>query len=470
MKKMGLIILLLAGSTASAMSLDWTGNYRFEYIEIDNPSLSSGSRKGYVLNQLWLSPKIVASDGYNIVSKFHLLSNGDADYANSQVGQIWGPGVNSVAPASGTNSDNSNVLSQQQPQSTIKVSELYLNINQEFGSIVVGRAPNHFGLGITHNAGQGKWDHWYDNRDMIGYKFYNGYLSMMPSIGKVYDNRVEQGYEVTDQTFVFEYDNTETGNLLGLYYETRTGVANDAPDTEFGGTGASVQTRFASTSYNIILGKKYTNLDFKIEGAFQSGSTGVKNSTGSDVRLNGFAVVADFNYLPNETKSKWNFKFGSVSGDDPSTEDFEGYILDRNYDVAFMLFNHRLGQFDIFKTALSKSGTKTATNSMDDEGISNVMFISPTWTFDSTDKSQWRVRVTWAQLTNSDFNVGAGIEKIGADIGTEWDLAYVYKAHENMEWRNEVGLFSPGSAFKGGSMDLDTKSVIGFQSSAAISF
>ena len=51
----------------------------------------------------------------------------------------------------------------------------------------------------------------------------------------------------------------------------------------------------------------------------------------------------------NETKWEFLTKLGMVSGDDPLTTAYEGYQLDRNYDVAMLLFYHRLGKADVLR-------------------------------------------------------------------------------------------------------------------------
>ena len=82
-----IISTLTTATNALALSVDWTGGYRLEYTEIDRPSLAdSKERKAYGLNFLYLQPKILASDGINIVSRFDVFSNAHPAYKNSQLG------------------------------------------------------------------------------------------------------------------------------------------------------------------------------------------------------------------------------------------------------------------------------------------------------------------------------------------------------------------------------------------------
>ena len=146
MKKIIFLSLFIATSNALALSIDWSGGYRLEYTEIDRPSLADNKeRKAYALNFLYLQPKILASDGINIISRFDIFSNTRPAYKNSQLGSTFGTGL---SPANG-----SNITSQNQDANLLQVSQLYLNVNHEYGSLVAGRAPIEFGLGITHNVG-----------------------------------------------------------------------------------------------------------------------------------------------------------------------------------------------------------------------------------------------------------------------------------------------------------------------------
>ncbi len=460
---------LLLQQAAFAISLDWSGNYRFEYVEIDKTEMTSGSRKGYLLNNLVLMPHIIPSDGFEVISKIHLTENADSRYTNSQMGMVWG---NSANPGPSTYTDNSNVFAQSRPKTGLAVSQLYLKVDQEWGSLIVGRAPMQFGLGITHNAGTDPFSHWYDTRDILAYKMHVGNLFIMPSLSKQYADDFQLGNEITNQSLHFEYKNHDTGDWLGLFYETSKGnsTANDTPLAPLNGT--AVNGTFNLNSYNIILGKDFTDFNFRVEGGFQSGSTGIVDSAGKDIRINSYAVVTEFNVLPGESKNRWNIKAGSVSGDNPDSEDFEGYLLDRNYDVAFLLFNHSMGQnADIFKTKLGHNPTATShRDSLDDEYISNVLFVAPQWTRQLADRWNMRNTLAVARLNNSRMKVGAGVESIESNVGFEWDLGFSYKANDNLEWKFDSGILVPGSAFKMGTADLKTSTVIGIGTSAAITF
>ncbi|MFN8945743.1 MAG: hypothetical protein ACK5WZ_14090, partial [Pseudobdellovibrionaceae bacterium] len=173
--KYALSFLLMIPTAAQATSIDWAGGYRFEWTEVDRPSLTTpGQRKAYGLHHLYLSPRIIASDGVNIYSKFHILGSQDSAYQYSQAGDIWGGGLpRTPNPKDTTDVDSSrnNVFAKNQRQTPIQVSQLYLTVDQENGVFFAGRMPLEFGLGMTYNLGNGPFDHWLNSRDMVGFKF-----------------------------------------------------------------------------------------------------------------------------------------------------------------------------------------------------------------------------------------------------------------------------------------------------------
>lgn len=470
------------------MTLDWSGLYRFEYTEVDKTSLTSPSmRKAYLLNYLSLSPKIVASDGVNIQAKFNILQN--SFYPDSQVGQVFGLGSNSHAGStpSSSSTQDSNVAGGNQRSSYLQVSQLYMTINQEYGAIVVGRAPVQFGLGMTYNAGNGAFDHWSDNRDMVGYKFIIGNLFIMPILDRIYSSGVGQGQNVQDVIWNIEYNNSETQSIFGLWHQTRTSgnASNDAPLIGYGGNNATIGAGWNTQDVNIYLARGFDSAKFRLEAGFRSGTTGVMTTTGDEVRVNGYGVALEVD-LPNpEGKTSWQIKTGIASGDNPGTSNYEGFHMNRNYDVAFLMMNHPLGSYDLFRTDLQRNRdpqcnpngkTTTATacaaaasdQVVDEETVSNTLYFSPRFKYAMSDKMDFTGSFTYAQLQTSPI---ANDNSVAKDVGYEIDTGITYRPTERIQWVNELGLLFPGGAFKGGSANnFSAGFTYGFQSKAAISF
>lgn len=473
MKKF-LLIQLMASvfllTTSNAADMTWEGRYRWEGISVKDSSLKSGeTSKAYMLHHLILEPKIVAADGVNIYGRFDILNSNS--YPDSQMGQFLGQGPG-TSPSS--SQKNSNVLSRTQKQEPIQVTYAYLNWINEYSVLTLGRAPIHFGLGMTHHSGQGDFDHWIDTKDLVGYKVFFGNLSVMPMIGKVNEGSLSQEDDVSDYMVEVKYENPESKLGMGLFYEARVGTnggGNDAPATQIAGPGASVVDGWEGRRINLFVTTKTDELSFGVEAGFLDGNSGVQNSAGQRTSLNSFGIASETKWDP--TGSRWNLGLlaGYATGDDPNTTDrYEGFLFNRNYDVGTLLFNHSLGSFDIFRTGLAGKGTYGTRgdghDEADTETVSNVFYLSPKIGYEFSSTWLARAHVLWATLsqqplTNSDVN---------NSVGTEWGLGLDYQPYPRFKWGFDFALFVPGDAFKGGSNHYSTDSALGFMTKAAVSF
>ncbi|MBV2169210.1 MAG: hypothetical protein KUL82_10940 [Bdellovibrio sp.] len=460
LKALGLSVALLS-TTAQAMTLDWSGGYRFEWTEVDRPSLATPTqRKAYGLNYLYLSPKVIAADGVNVISRFDVLNS--SSYPNSQVGEIWGLNNTQASAATSTN----------QGSASVQVSQLYLNVNQEYGALIAGRAPFEFGLGMTYNAGKGAFDHWYDTRDMVAYKIVVGDWFFMPVLSRKQSGGFGQGGTISSTGFQLQYENEENKSLLGVFQENvkgAKGALNYSADqiAAYGGAGTAANSDLNIQRTNFVLGRGFDSFGFKLEAGFQTGETGVTTAAGKDISVNGYGIVAEL-YVPRaESKWDWKLKFGMATGDDPASTEFGGYALHRNYDAGMLLFNHRLGQRDFLNTDIFKDTTNlNVGNSADDESISNAVFIAPSVGYAWNDRLDVRNTVVYGQMLNAVKN---SVDS-SKDLGLEWDIELIYKPSERIQWVNQIGLLFPGAAWKNGSDGLGNDFTYGFASKAAISF
>lgn len=462
-------LVLMIHPRAHAVAIDWSGQYRVELVDIDHTEMKDGSHKSYLLNNLILQPHVYGSDGFEVVSRLHLTDDGTNQ---SQLGMRWGtPHSTTDATGAGANSWNqSDSVSQNRPKTGLYLSQIYLKADQEWGQLIFGRAPMHFGLGINHNSGQDGFAHWYDTRDTLAYSIHWDNVVMTPSISKNFVDDFALGRETTVKSFRLEYKNPDNGDWLGLLYENTVGPksANDIPlgDTLSGGLDIK--------SYDLILGKSFGSFAFKVEGAVMDGASGKRDSnTNSDIKISNVAIVSELEFNKDTDPNQWKLKLGSVSGDNPSTANYEGFLLDRNYEVALLLFNHPLGDnADIFKTALGResAGTPNA-NVADEEFISNVLFIAPQWRHQLAERWNMRNTLIYAGLSNNSVDIGGGnIEEIDSHVGLEWDLGFSYKANSNLEWKVDSGVVFPGKAFALGSANKSTSTVFGIVTAAAITF
>lgn len=465
-------VVLLFAANAGAADFEWSGIYRVEGNHIKNSELNGGRQLDYGLHHLSLRPKIVAGDGITIFGQFELFNSNS--YPNSQLGQVFGSGVNTSSPyASGTTADDSSGLSGVQRSEAILISQLYLSWVQEYGALLAGRAPLQFGLGMSYSAGKGLFDHWFDTRDLVAFKIMMGNLSLTPMYGKVHEGDLDRAEDINDYMVNLGYENPESDLEMGVFYRVRksgdTGsdVPVDPAPYGIGGVGAT-NAAIDMNELNLYAAKDTDRWRFAVEGAFLSGQIGVKTSGLEDVTMNGFGVAAEFEYRPEGSRWKTGFKAGYASGDDPETNSqYEGYIFDRNYEVAMLLFNRPLGGQDVLRTGAYGGGPNATTGLQDKpdvESVSNAVYAAPYFDYQWTDKFSLHGVFAMGWLHTDP----QAVDDVGKDLGYEVDLGLSFSPRKGVVWKNEIGMLFPGSAF-----DFNGDGpgfAYGYTSRAAISF
>lgn len=493
MAKYSVLFITLSLLSASFFSksvradIEWSGVYRIEGYNLDNSelgrirpndSVQHGHKEiNYALTHLVLRPKIVAGDGLTIYSQFEIFNN--PVYPNSQMGAWWGSGVRD-AKSNSTIVDNSNTLERNQRNETISISQLYLTYAHEYGSLIFGRVPLQFGLGMTYSAGRGLFDHWYNTDDLIGYKIVLGNLWVLPMIGKASGGAVNLSDDLYDYMAQVQYENPEADIEMGVFYQMRIGgnQGSDAPvpgsnapiGSVLGGSGATNTGKVNLKTVSLYTLKDTERYRLGLEAAFLSGDSGVVLPNGDKVSFNGFGIASEFEYRLEGTGWKFGAKAGTASGDDPSTgSKFDGFFFNRNYDVAMLMFNHPLGVDDFFRTRLltgNPRDTKGDTNLPDVETISNTLYVAPSikyafndhWSLDNTVITGW--------LSTNPLSGG---KNPGKSLGYEWDIALNFTPRKGITWVNEAGLLFPGEVWKGGGQ-YQNSFAFGLGTKAAISF
>ncbi len=482
-----LTLPLLRAGTCRAGDISWSGIYRFEFFQSENLELDGVKRRdGYFLHHLVLNPKITAADGLIIHSRFDLFNNCQFGQ-NGQAGQLLGDGVTNSSNCSSStptpSAGKSNVFSNSQSPETLAVNELYLTWVQEFGVFVAGRTPLQFGLGLTYNAGNGPFDHWLTNEDLVGYKFVFGNLYIMPMLGKVNQggnaannqNNLDIGGGVSDYMIHVQYDNPETDLSLGVFAQIRTASSygDDTPAgvNGVGGAGATNRFGFKNQNINFFTKQKLGELSVAVEAGLQTGTNGAMIDGVTQGSMNGFAIAGELAYAPKTSSWSHGLKFGTASGDDPGTRDiYEGYTLNRNYNVALLMFNHPLGSNNFFRTQLVRDTTTNASNNIDNEAISNVLYIAPSTDYKVRDNLSFGATLLYARLQQDPILNAGAAAGTAKDLGFETDFRLNYKPYERFTWLTEIGFIFPGAAWQGGSMNYGNSFAYGLSTKAAISF
>jgi hypothetical protein len=454
-------------TSVQAADITWGGSYRVEGIKLENPELSSAeSNKSYLLHHLTLLPKMVVSDGITVYSRLDILNNSAFGIdGNGRVfsvaGDVFGNGASST-----------NAFGNTQRSSAVEITSLYATWSQEFGQLVVGRTPFHFGLGTAFNAGNGTFDHYIDTKDLIAYKVVLGNLFVMPILGKVAEGSIGDEDDVNDYAIQVQYDNPETELSLGFLYHLRIGTfgGNDtAVPGDVGGATGVIADGFKHTLFGVYSFQRIGNFRIGIEADLLSGNTGVATTVGgAQASLDAFGIAGEIAWAPADSRLSGNFKLGLATGDDPGTNDvYEGFIFNRNYDVGLLMFNHPLGQRDFLRTGMVRDTTTTPVrNQIDTEAISNVIYLAPSLSYAWKENMAWGGTLVYGIL-NKDPIANSGTS---TNLGFEVDVNFTYKPYERLTWVTEVGALLPGDAWKGGNQDLENKFGYGIITKAAINF
>ncbi|MCX7978274.1 MAG: hypothetical protein N2578_04665, partial [Bdellovibrionaceae bacterium] len=230
---------------------------------------------------------------------------------------------------------------------------------------------------------------------------------------------------------------------------------------------ADVQGGYSVVRNHLFFGRAWDRFAFRLEGGSVNGSTGVLRS-GQDVRQNGYGFALELEF-PNPV-SKWEFstKAGIASGDDPATNDYEGFNFSRNYDVALLMFNHRQGSpaLKIHSTEAIRDSSLGLTTSLDDEAIGNAVYLAPRL------KYRWSERVDINNTFIFAQTVVRTLANVGMDVnlGWEWDLDLDWRMRDNFSWMARLGYMVPGSAWRGGTNNYDNSPNTGLEIKAALTF
>lgn len=483
-------ILLTMGQGVWAADLQWAGTYRSEGIFIKNNTFDNGQNKeiSYLTNHLVLMPKIVAMDGLNIYSRFDLLNNA---LNNNFSGQVMGNYTGNFASSTGQNyppavTTNTQSNSTQNVNQTLSVTLLYMNWVNEFGSLIVGRVPFGFGLGMKYSKGQGPFDHYVTSKDLVAYRMAIGNFTLMPGYGKVRESQLASEDDINDYMILAEYKNPETDLEMGVFYNQRVGPqdsnspthGNDMPTSYFvtsSDPSASTPTAFNVYNLNLFVKKKTEYFDFGIEAGFQNGDSGIRMQSGNKVDVAGFGVAAEASYRGGSLTM--DLRAGLATGDNPDSSRFEGYFFNGNYNLAMMMFNHPMGQYDALKSTLAGSrpwATSSDTSiqalqGLDTEVVSNAIYFSPRVNWAVGERYDLSATFCYALTQQNPLPAAQG--NVGNALGFEMDYGFRYHIGEKFIWETTLGFWFPGSAWTGvPSTNFATNLSYGGTTKAAINF
>ena len=163
------IFLFLFSWPSWPLSLDWSGWSRVEGYYQYSPD-----HHYYGSYHLVLQPNIHVVDGLNITGRLDLNTLGKSPFSPSavdrQTGFVFVYG------------ENSNPRDLEFHPLFLSLSQIYMDYQSEFFKIRLGRAPYHFGMGLTYFASEDPFQHWISVHNQVALYLEHPQFYIQPAI------------------------------------------------------------------------------------------------------------------------------------------------------------------------------------------------------------------------------------------------------------------------------------------------
>jgi hypothetical protein len=463
-------------STASALEIDWSGQFRTELSFIRSYTLDGSDTGGnydavrdvaggYTIRGggsnnahlqtlfLRLKPKVVVNDNVYIKSEWWL---GD-------------PAFGLFGSAYPLTPDRTQFYSNQSRGAQITAQRLWLEALTEVGTLQVGRLPLHWGLGMVWNSGDGIWDKYQTTGDAIRLSSKFGAFSFAPSFvtysmgnslggGYVFDPATS-GFrpsggngQIYDMSLLLKYENLDEDFELGANFIRRfTGSAQDRTQGIFG-TPAS----FNYNNWDLYGRKRLGKLSVAAELPVVGGDvSGVKYTT--------FAVATEASWKFNdqwEADLKAGHAPGQPSSANATPESFRAFFFHPAYRTGLILFNYQLANFAGPNFTNNPAITESSLRSPFDNPVVNATYLRLGGSYKS-DKWNLSSHLIYA-LAPEAANAGQyfyntvsrkidstkpAVSSQGTHLGTEWDASATFQWDESFTFGADLGLLFPGAYY-----------------------
>lgn len=500
-----LLFGLFFSAPAHALQLEWEGQFWFDHHWLNNYQLDRGRLGGdadstiydaggpYVpgageKNVMWHSafmrfkPRVTVNDSIFLRSEIHLGS------------PIYGFMGRDFPTTAG---EQYNFTGSQKQGAALSAMRFWATMVSDFGTIELGRAPIHWGLGAIWNSGDQLFDRYQSSGDMarLTTKFGNLYVS--PAISRVSVGNSVAGAldnagttssfpgvanprpgsdDVTDYHLSVRYDNTEEDFDFGLMWTRRIGNAAQSSVL----TSPATTTGSRKLNYNLLdfyARKKLGRFRFGLEVPFYTGTIGGIDGSATDFNYKAVAVLLEGGF----TSDRWDIMMrgGHVPGQpavNPSTvtagtassfidsgAKYRPVYLHQNYGVGLIMFKYNLQGL-----AANNPGTLNASQvrSPYDNPIVNANYLSVTptfkldkWSFNTTFVAAWASQTVPNNPGNDPkkfynhqrrlfYTTQSGNGEQHSFMGWETDLGVTFKWDDNMVFDFTTGLFFPGAYHK----------------------
>lgn len=471
--------------TTQAMDLDWSGQFRAEAAMINNyapeANVATG-QGGYEVNKaggvdarfqtlfLRLRPKLIVNDNVAIKSEWWL---------GNPVTGFYGVDYPGSARA-----DQRYYNSTFSGGSTISAQRFWAEFLTDIGTFQVGRAPQHWGLGVIHNSGDGLFDRYQSTGDTFKMISKFGNFTVIPAHTKYNfgDAAGGNGFALSEFTLGLRYENLDEDFEGGVNFVRRIadGQSNSVWINYNGGTAGTPGVGGMNlTIWDIYGKKKIGKFDFGIEAPLFSGQL-------IGVTYKAFALATELKYRASDS---WNFfaKVGKVPGQPNSptaaVEKWSMVMLHPNYRLGLLMFNYNFANFAGNNNPNTAAGAGSL-KSIYDNPITNARYVmlgaaltADKWRFTgsfitATADQAAKTGQLFFNSRDRAYSTVAAVKDQGTSLGTEFDLGATLNWDEYTSFSLDAGLLMQGDYynFVNATTDNDLKNVLGVVASIGVRF
>ncbi|MBI2646827.1 MAG: hypothetical protein HYW85_07375 [Deltaproteobacteria bacterium] len=297
------------------------------------------------------------------------------------------------------------------------IKTAFLEYISDWGILKIGRQPRHWGLGIRYNAGDKQQDKFGDRTDSIAYELGLGSIKLGLLYSKIAENTINSSKDDVNLYESYAHWNDPEKDLnLGFLYTFMRHSSN-----------------FVKLSFFDIYGtKKIKKFKAGLEAVATMGAPGTVS--GNSAAQMGLA--SEFDYEWTEIINSY-LKLGYASSPDVGKlTKLTVFAFDRNYDIAFLMFNQGLGAIS------AQTGISASSNP-----YTNTIFGAYYLNLGSNYQFNQRIGANLNYATAlAPLPMVAGGNK---NYGHEVDVTGWYAFLENLKVKVTTGFFLPGDFYKG---------------------
>lgn len=313
----------------------------------------------------------------------------------------------------------------------LQVRRVWGEFDLPYGTLKIGRMPNHWGMGIMNNAGDEPYQEVGSSRDRILFDTNFGNYYVRPGAGWLVEGALDQAADDFYEYF-FQFGQRSSNQDIGFYlsYLSQDSYRNAPAGSAFSNTETSYW------AFDFYARHDFEKVNFMAETALFSGKYVSKDL----IAINA-AARAEWKNM-----GRWSLwtevGYGSgTSTTDAQESNIKTYAFSRDYDISMLVFEEALpgGKSAPDSTgAVSAGGTPTAPHS---GAISNAIYGRIRLSHDTEEffKPALNIIVPYAAKQNASTG--------GSWYGVEYDLITLWPVNSYLSFDFSFAHFIPGSFY-----------------------